>query len=118
MIKDIVVNLPIGATREAAIIHFAASVAAPLDAHLTGIAFLYEPLLPVMLGIYRTPAIIEAQRAENARAAQSVVEKFEQAVHAAAVSGETHRIETPVTDAPKALARIARHFDLAVVAQP
>jgi hypothetical protein len=63
-------------------------------------------------------AIIEAQRAENARAAQSVVEKFEQAVHAAAVPGETHRIETPVTDAPKAFARIARHFDLAVVPQP
>ena len=74
MIKDIVVNLPIGATREAAIIHFAASGAARLDAHLTGIAFLYEPLLPVMLGIYRTPAIIEAQRADNARAAQSAVE--------------------------------------------
>ena len=118
MIKDIVVNLPIGATREAAVIHFAASVAARLDAHLTGIAFVYEPLLPVMVGVYRTPAIIEAQRAENARAAQAVVEEFEQAVNAAAVSGETHRIDTPVTDAPKAFARLARHFDLAVVAQP
>jgi len=117
MIRDIVVNLPIGASRDAAT-HFAASAAARLDAHLTGIAFVYEPLLPVMVGMYRTPAIIESQRAENAKVAQDAVAKFEEAVRRAGISGETHKIETPVTDAPAVLARIARRFDLTVVAQP
>jgi hypothetical protein len=54
MIKDIVVNLPIGSSPDA-VIHFAVSAAARLEAHLTGTAFVYEPLLPVMVGMYRTP---------------------------------------------------------------
>jgi hypothetical protein len=45
MIKDIVVNLPIGASRDAAI-SFAASTAARLDAHLTGIAFVTSRCCP------------------------------------------------------------------------
>ena len=117
MIKDIVVNLPIGASRDAAI-SFAAFTAARLGAHLTGIAFVYEPLLPVMVGMYRTPAIIESQRAENARIAQDAVVKFEEAVRLAGISAESHKIETPVTDAPAVLARMARRFDLTVIAQP
>jgi nucleotide-binding universal stress UspA family protein len=117
MIKDIVVNLPIGSAPDA-VIHFAVSAAARLEAHLTGIAFVYEPLLPVMLGMYRTPAIIEAQRNENVMIAQAAVEKFEEAARLARIAGETRKVDTPVTHAPAALARIARRFDLSVVAQP
>jgi hypothetical protein len=46
MIKDIVVNLIVGAKANSAS-EYAISVAAALDAHLTGIVFLYSPIVPV-----------------------------------------------------------------------
>ena len=44
MIKDIVVNLNVGAKANSAS-DYAISVAAALDAHLTGIVFLYGPIV-------------------------------------------------------------------------
>jgi hypothetical protein len=46
IIKDILVNLNIGAKANSAG-DYAISVAPALDAHLTGIAFLYDPIVPV-----------------------------------------------------------------------
>ena len=46
MIKDIVVNLNVGVGANWAS-DYAISVAAALDAHLTGIVFLYGPIVPV-----------------------------------------------------------------------
>jgi hypothetical protein len=46
MIKDIVVNLNVGAKATPAG-DYAISVAAAFDAHLTGIAFLHDPIVPV-----------------------------------------------------------------------
>jgi len=46
MIKDIVVNLNVGAKASPAS-DFAISVAAAFYAHLTGIAFLHDPIVPV-----------------------------------------------------------------------
>ena len=51
MIKDIVVNLPVGKSADVAT-SFAISLAAKFSAHLTGIAFRYEPLIPVMVDMY------------------------------------------------------------------
>jgi nucleotide-binding universal stress UspA family protein len=60
MIKDLVVNLAIGSPRDVAV-DYAASIAEAFDAHLCGIAFSYEPVVPpsIMGGI---PAdVIDAQ---------------------------------------------------------
>jgi hypothetical protein len=46
MIKDIVANLGVGDSRDVAT-DFAVSVAATFEAHLTGVAFVYEPLIPI-----------------------------------------------------------------------
>ncbi len=46
MIKDIVVNLSVG-ERGSSAGDYAVSVAAAFDAHLTGIAFVYDPIVPV-----------------------------------------------------------------------
>ena len=43
MIKDLLTNLSVGTARDVAM-EFAVSVAAAFDAHLAGIAFVYEPL--------------------------------------------------------------------------
>jgi nucleotide-binding universal stress UspA family protein len=118
MIKDIVVNLPVGTSRDVAT-HFSVSVAAKLDAHLTGIAFLYEPLIPVMVDMYGVPpGIIETQRNENEKTAKAAVAKFDEAARLAGISGEARALDVPVADAPAMLARMARRFDLSVIAQP
>jgi nucleotide-binding universal stress UspA family protein len=117
MIKDIVVNLPVGTARDVA--HFAVSVAAKLRAHLAGIAFLYEPLMPVMVDMYGVPPeIMQSLRAENEKSAKAAVEKFNDAARLAAISGEARALDSAVADAPATLARIARRFDLSVVGQP
>ena len=64
MIKDIVVNLSLGDRRDPAA-EFAVSAAAALDAHVAGLAFVYDPFVPAMdMGVI--PAdLIEIQRVEK-----------------------------------------------------
>src|SRR5271166_1897710 len=118
MIKDILANLPVGKSHDA-FTHFAASVAAKLRAHLTGVAFVYEPLIPAMVDMYGIPPeIIESQRVKNEKAAKAAVAKFDEAARLAATSGETRTVDAPVDGAPGMLASIARRFDLSVLDQP
>jgi nucleotide-binding universal stress UspA family protein len=118
MIKDILVNLPVDGSRDV-VTGFAVSLAAKFGAHLTGVAFLYEPLMPVMVDMYGVPpGIIESQRIENEKAAKAVVARFEEAARLAGISGEARALDAPVGAAPSTLAGIARRFDLLVVTQP
>ena len=61
--------------------HFAVSVAAAFNAHLAGIAFVYEPIIPVMVDMYGIPpnANRVPQRVENERAAKAVVGRLDEA---------------------------------------
>jgi nucleotide-binding universal stress UspA family protein len=118
MIKDILVNLPVLGSRDP-VTSFAASVAARFGAHLTGVAFLYEPLMPVMVDMYGVPPdIIQVQRIENEKASKTAVARFDEAARLAGISGEAHALDAAVGAAPSTLARMARRFDLSVVAQP
>ena len=118
MIKDILVHLPVGKSPDPAIA-FAVSVATEFSAHLTGIAFRYEPIIPVMVDMYGIPAgIIESQRVEMARGAKAAVAGLDDAARRAAISGEARIVDTPADGAPGMLAAIARRFDLAVIGQP
>ena len=47
MIKDIIVNLSV-AKNGSTVRNYAVSVAAALQAHLTGIAFVYDPIVPML----------------------------------------------------------------------
>ena len=118
MIKDILVNLPVEGSRDV-VTSFAVSGAARFGAHLTGVAFLYEPLMPVMVDMYGVPpGIIESQRIESEKAAKAAVARFEEAARLAGISGEARALDAPVGAAPSTFARIARRFDLSVIAQP
>jgi nucleotide-binding universal stress UspA family protein len=118
MIKDILVNLPVDGSRDV-VTSFAVSVAAKFGAHLTGVAFLYEPLMPIMVDMYGVPpGIIEARRIESEKAAKAAVARFEEAARLAGISGEARALDAPVGAAPSTFARIARRFDLSVIAQP
>jgi hypothetical protein len=93
MIKDIVVNLPVGGAADN-VAKFAASVAATLEAHLTGIAFRYGPLMPLMVDMYGVPPeMLESQREENDRAVEAAIASFNAAVRGLAVASSTHALE-------------------------
>jgi hypothetical protein len=53
MLRDVIANLQLGGSRVAA--DFAISVAATFNAHVTGLAFLYEPSVPMMVDMYGIP---------------------------------------------------------------
>jgi nucleotide-binding universal stress UspA family protein len=115
MIKDIVVNLAPGGSDPAA--NFAISVAETFEAHLTGVAFVYDPVIPgsVMGGI---PAeFIEMQRAEAEKSANETVARFEQAAKRSGISYESRILSASVAGASEELGKLARRFDLAIVGQ-
>ena len=76
MIKDIVVNLGLGANDPAGT--YAVSAAETFGAHLLGVAVAYEPVIPgtVMGGI--PPEVIESQREESNKKVRAAIARFEQ----------------------------------------
>ena len=116
MVKDIVVNLTGGHPQDFAA-DFAISLAAGFSAHIAGVAFIYEPIIPGdMLGGIPTD-LIEVQREENRKAAEAAVDRFEAAAKAAALSAETRVVDASLAGAADLFGRIARRFDMAVVGQ-
>ena len=116
MVKDVVVNLTGGHPQDFAA-DFAISLAAGFSAHIAGVAFIYEPIIPGdMLGGIPTD-LIEVQREENRKAAEAAVDRFEAAAKAAAVSAETRVVDASLAGAADLFGRIARRFDMAVVGQ-
>lgn len=116
MIKDIVVNLGLGERDPAG--EFAVSVAEACSAHVLGIAFAYEPVIPgsVMGGI--PPEFIESQRAESDKKARAAIARFEQAAKRSNLSAESRILSASISAAADQLGRIGRRFDLVVVGQP
>jgi nucleotide-binding universal stress UspA family protein len=117
MIKDILVNLAID-YREDRARDYAISLADKLDAHLTGIAFSYEPALPIMAGIDTVPPeYIDGQRAENEKAARRAKVNFQKTVGEAGLRSDCYSANASAAGAAALFARIGRHFDLAIVQQ-
>src|SRR6516164_4671322 len=114
MIKDVVVNLSRGQDFAA---DYAISLGAAFGAHLVGISFVYDPVIPdgTMGGL--PVDLIEAQRNENSREARSAAERFEASARAAGIAVETRLIDASVGGAATRFGEIARRFDLAVVGQ-
>ena len=116
MIKDVVVNLSGGETRDVAA-DYAISVAKSFGAHVVGVAFVYEPVIPgSLLGGIPTD-LIEVQREENSKAAKGAVASFETATRAAGIQAETRLLDASIAGAADLFGRIARRFDIAVVGQ-
>ena len=116
MIKDIVVNLGLGANDPAG--DYAVSMGEAFGAHVLGVAVSYEPVIPgtVMGGI--PPEIIESQRAELNKKARAAIARFEQAAKRAGISMETRTISASISGAADQIGHIGRRFDLIVVGQP
>ena len=116
MLKDVVVNLS-GATPQDFAAEYAVSVAKTFGAHVTGIAFVYEPVIPdtVMGGI--PTDLIEIQREENTKAAKAAVDRFEAAAKTNDVSAAARMLDASLAGAATTFGQIARRFDTSVVGQ-
>jgi nucleotide-binding universal stress UspA family protein len=116
MIKDIVVNLSVG-ERASFAGDYAVSVAAAFDAHLVGIAFLYDPIIPVSGAGYIPAEVIEAQERDNTAATKAAIDRFVAAGAHAGVAAEPLTLSASFAGVGDQFARIARRFDLAIVGQ-
>ena len=116
MIKDIVVNLSVtkggGPAGD-----FAVSLASAFGANLTGVAFVYDPIVPVSATGYIPAEIIERQQADNEAFAKAALERFGAATKSAGLSAEPLTISTSLAGAGEHFSRIARRFDLVVLGQ-
>lgn len=117
MIKDIVVNLSLGAETDPAC-RYAISLAQACNAHITGVAFAYEPPWPpavmegVPIDVYRTAKDDQQTRAKEA------ADRFEKAAKQSQLSAQPLVIETSLLAATDAFAALGRTSDLVVVGQP
>ena len=116
MIKDIVVNLSVGETGAYAG-DYAVSVASALDAHVTGIAFVYDAVVPVASMGYIPPEVIETQQRDSEAAAKAALDRFAAATSRAGVSAEPIKVAASFAGAGEQFGLIARRFDLVVVGQ-
>ena len=116
MIKDIVVNLSVGNDGGPAG-DYAVSVAAAFDAHLAGIAFVFDPIVPVSGMGYIPAEVIETQQADNEAAAKAAIDRFAEATRHAGLSAEPLSLTASLAGAGDQFGRIARRFDLAIVGQ-
>jgi hypothetical protein len=116
LIKDIVVNLSVGG-RERPVGDYAASIAATFDAHIAGIAFIYNPIMPGSGAGYISAEVFETQQRDSTAAAKAAIDRFTAASVRAGVSAEPLMLSVSFASAGDQFGRIARHFDLSVVGQ-
>jgi nucleotide-binding universal stress UspA family protein len=116
MIKDVIVNLGLGEHDPAG--EVAVSLGETFDAHVLGLAFAYEPVIPgAMMG--SVPAeFIESQRAEASDKANAAVKRFEEIARRASISRDHRVLSATLSGASDQLGRLGRRFDIVVVGQP
>jgi nucleotide-binding universal stress UspA family protein len=117
MIKDIVVNLTLGVAADPAC-RYAISLAEAYNAHITGVAFAYDPPWPpsimegAVIDVYRTAKDDQQKKAKEA------VDRFAQATKQSQLSAKPLVIEASLLAATDAFAALGRTSDLVVVGQP
>jgi nucleotide-binding universal stress UspA family protein len=116
MIKDIVVNLGVG-EKPGPAGDYAISVAAAFDAHLAGIAFLYDPIVPVSGAGYIPAEVIETQERDNEAATRAALARFSAASARAGVTAEPLTLSASFGGVGEQFGRISRRFDLSIVGQ-
>jgi nucleotide-binding universal stress UspA family protein len=117
MIKDMLVSLSVEDKRDA-VADYAISVATTLNAHLAGVAFAYEPIVPGTIFEGVSASMVASFRAESKKAAKVAVERFDESTRRAGVSAESRVIGADSGSAAEIFGRLARRYDLSIVSQP
>jgi nucleotide-binding universal stress UspA family protein len=115
MIKDLIVNVTVGADDIAG--PYAISIAEAFGAHVAAVAFDYDPVIPptVMGGV--PASMIDEQRAESQQAVADALAAFDAAAKRAGVSYESRSMAASLAGAADTFGAMARRFDLSVIAQ-
>jgi nucleotide-binding universal stress UspA family protein len=116
MIKDIVVNLTPG-TEDDPASRYAISLAEAFDAHVTGVAFAYDPAWPPAITDLGGAEILRSLIEQSRTQARATAAHFEAAAKRSQLSVHTVTPESSTPNAAAAFASCARTFDLAVVKQ-
>ncbi len=116
IIKDVVANLSV-AEGGSFTADYAVSVAAALEAHLTGIAFIYDPVVPVAATGYIPPEVIDTQQRDSQDAAKAAIDRFAAAAARNGIAAEPTMLPASFAGAGEQFGLIARRFDLAIVGQ-
>jgi len=115
MIRDILVDLSLAQKPDPAA-DYALSIAIAFQAHVAGIGFAFEPVIPVtVVGI--SAELIDAQRREGKQAAEAAIARFDKQARAANLSVETRLLSATMAGAADIFGRMGRRFDLSVVRQ-
>ena len=116
MIKDILVNLSTGASSNVAA-DYAVSVAILLEAHIAGIAFAYEVVVPETVFAGVSASLVAAHRAETKKTAEIAAKKFEECARSATLSVESRVIGASFEGSAGIFSHLARRYDLSIVKQ-
>jgi nucleotide-binding universal stress UspA family protein len=116
MIKDIVVNLPIGRPRDV-VSGFAVSVAELFTAHLTAIAFAYEPAVAAVGYDGITPAILDDWRAEQQAEAERAQKSFDDEARSRDIAADSLIYPEGLGSCAGTFSEIARNYDLSILGQ-
>jgi len=118
MIKDVVLHLSTR-TSHAGTLDYAVSVARAFRAHLAGVAFALDPIIPPAMGVGDAvpPAWIDEQREQAKAAADAAIAAFEEAARRGGISAESRRLDASLAGAATMFGEIARRFDLSIVRQ-
>jgi nucleotide-binding universal stress UspA family protein len=117
MIKDMLISLSVEDKRDVAT-DYAISVATTLNAHLAGVAFAYEPIVPGTIFEGMSASMVASFRTESKKAAKGAVERFEESARCAGVSAESRVIGADAGSATEIFGRLARRYDLSIIRQP
>src|SRR5262245_66493986 len=113
MIKDLLVNLSVGKQRDIAG-EFALSVGATFDAHVSAIAFAYEPPIGGSVFDGMVPSVIDSWRAERESEAKQARESFEGRARIGKIKVDSRIISDGTANAGQLFAGFARNSDLTV----
>jgi nucleotide-binding universal stress UspA family protein len=116
MIKDIVTNLSVGGARDVAS-EFAISVARAFDAHLSAVAFAYQPPISATGFDNISPAIIDRWRHDRKAEADRARQAFDDLARQAGIAADSRVIPELIANSTNVFSAIARNYDLSVVAQ-
>ena len=116
MLKDLIVNLALG-TKAHPAADYALSIAETFDAHIAGMAFALKPVIPRMGIAGISVDVIKNTITENEQAAQTAIQRFEASAKKQGVSAESGSATEMLIDAAARFAKMARAFDISVVAQ-
>src|SRR5260370_24399643 len=105
MIKDILVNLSYGTSRDG-VSNYALSVAETFGAHIVGTAFAYYPVMASGVGL--STNFIRVQQAEAQERSESVAAAFDNATRRAGLSAQTPRIASGICAVPPQFSHIRR----------